>query len=329
MGLEVLSVELLATVQDLGRQGSLALGVTSGGAMDPFAHRLSQRLVGNPTSAAGIEIAQGGFCARALTDLVCCVTGAKVEIAVAQTAGFGGNTNGANVKPVPQGTAFSLKAGEVLQVSRAHTGVYSYLALAGGIDTAIVLGSRSTVIREGLGGLNGGSLRVGDQLPVGAQSGDVPKRRPFASNLPDQTLTLRYISGFQSHLAAPEAEVCLTRATFSVTGARDRMGVRLRGEPIRTGLETLWSEATCPGAIQVPPDGQPIVLLNDRQTMGGYPKLGAVIAPDCTRLAQAPNNAEVVFRRVSPEEADRVSWLEQQYEFELSRALIRDGIENK
>ena len=324
MGLEVLSVELLATVQDLGRQGSLALGVTSGGAMDPFAHRLGQRLVGNPTSAAGIEIAQGGFCARALTDLVCCVTGAKVEIAVAQTTEVGGNA-----KQIPQGTAFSLKAGEVLQVSRAHEGVYSYLAVAGGIDTDVVLGSRSTVTREGLGGHNGRSLRAGDQLPVGEQRGDAPTHTPIASNLPRQTLTLRYISGFQSELAAPEAEGCLTRTTFSVTGARDRMGVRLKGEPIQTGLETLWSEATCPGAIQVPPDGQPIVLLNDRQTMGGYPKLGAVIAPDCIRLAQAPNNAEVVFRRVSPEEADRVSWLERQYEFELSRSLNRDGVENK
>ena len=99
------------------------------------------------------------------------------------------------------------------------------------------------------------------------------------------------------------------------------MGARLEGPALETGITQLWSEATCLGAIQVPPDGRPIVLLNDRQTMGGYPKFGAVIAADCARLAQAPVGTQIQFKRVSTTEVDRVLWLEQNYEDELARAL--------
>ena len=311
----MLSAGVLSTVQDGGRRGYLSQGVTEGGAMDDFARRLGQRLLGNDIGAAAIEVAYGGLVIETTDELNCVLTGAMLEATH-------------NDSPVPFNRVFTLGKGEQLHLGRPEFGVYSYVSVGGGFDTPPVLNSRSTVIREGLGGLNGCALQAGDVVPIGSVTQSPPiGRLPARARFPrpslsrSSVLTLRYLPGFQHTEVADDAIQALQTQRFHVSGSRDRMGARLSGPVVNTGMQQLWSEATCQGAIQVPPDGQPIVLLNDRQTMGGYPKLGAVIRPDCVRLAQAPVGQQVRFEALSPELADRVLWLETNYERELSRAI--------
>ncbi len=320
--LTLLATGTHATVQDLGRAGHLGMGVTTGGAMDPFAHRLGQRLLGNPVASASIETAWGGLALSCDTDLPVVITGAVLDVDV-------------DGQSMPCYRPFLLRPLQVLTLGRPARGVFSYLSVAGGIATPEVLGSRSTVIREALGGVDGRALIPGDRLPTGVPAG-IPSTLPVPTpnKFPDKpldtpstdTLTLRWLAGFQHDQVQRAALRTLESKSFCVTGARDRMGARLSGPPVETGLSQLWSEATCLGAIQVPPDGQPIVLLNDRQTMGGYPKLGAVLSPDCTRLAQAPVGTQIRFEKLSPVAADRVLWLEQNYEQELARALAGNAL---
>lgn len=314
--LTVLTVGLLATVQDRGRTGWLRHGITEGGAMDPFAWRLGQRLLGNPLDCAAIEIAMGGCEIKVAESTQVAVTGAEVTVSVDGT-------------PAPQGRIINLAAGQRLGLGRAKRGVYSYISLAGGLGTPPVLGSRSTVVREALGGHQGRGLQAGDVLPL--LPAPVPRgpRLPRAphTSFPDseRTLILRFLPGFQYDAMPAEVHSALNRQLYSVTGQKDRMGARVSGPALVTGIDALYSEATCYGAIQVPPDGQPIILLNDRQTVGGYPKLGAIIAADCRRLAQARPGTPVRFDVLSPQEADRIAWLESNFEAELSRAQTEDA----
>ena len=205
-------------------------------------------------------------------------------------------------------------AGQRVSIKARSHGVYSYLHVSGGIATPAVFESRSTSVREGIGGLAGTYLRDGDELPIGCVNSDVitsDSSLPLPQSAP--TLVLRFVPGFQYELLAEHAISSLLESEFKVTSRANRMGVALTGEPVNTGVTSLLSEATCYGAIQLPGDGNPIVLLNDRQTIGGYPKPGAVIRSDCRRLAQARPGQRVRFAPCTPQEADRIAWLEQHY----------------
>ena len=309
--LEINHVGLLATVQDLGRKGFLGQGITVGGAVDNFALRCANGLLGNSLRSAGLEVVLAGIKFQAAQDLLIAVTGATAPILI------DGETQAMN-RPL------RVCSGSKFELGPSSAGSYTYIAIAGGIDTPPVLGSRSTVIREGLGGLEGRALQRGDRLtsgsPINPNTLAPPVRRDPTRPRSDGTenavmpLTLRFIPGFHHDEVGDECRARLCSDTFAITGSANRMAAPLDGPPLNTGLTQLWSEATALGSIQVPPSGQPIVLLNDRQTMGGYPQMGAVIPSDCVRLAQARPGCKVSFQRITVEEADQISWLTTHYE---------------
>lgn len=319
--LEILSCGPGVTVQDAGRFGWEHIGITCGGAVDPLAYRTGQQLLGNPSDAAALEVPLGNMSLRLSETRRVAVTGAPPTVSAAGVA-----------KPV--NTSFLLNAWDVLMLGRIDSGMRCYLSIEGGIETAPVFGSRSTVVREGLGGLDGRALQPGDTLPLGSAI-DAPCRRTVGRHYDRRavkaaesgearpnTTPLRFVPGFQFDALPDTARDTLCSSRYRVSARGDRMGIRLEGSDIATGLSQLWSEGTCLGAIQVPPDGQPIILLNDRQTMGGYPKAGAVIASDCARLAQLRPGSRVQLVPISLREADRIRWLNDNYERERAMTTV-------
>jgi len=317
-----------STVQDAGRYGFQRIGLTQSGAIDGFAYRLGQRLVGNSADCAALEVSYGGLVARADRDCDIAITGApsRATISSPESSVSGllagarsTSTSQANShRVIPHASTVRLRAGEVLTLSRPDSGIYSYVSIAGGIVTAPVFNSRSTTIREGLGGLAGHALQAGDTLPLHAVTTCAERScYPSVKSYSDAAITLRLLPCFQFEQFPENCRRQITHADFVLTHRTNRMAACLEGPALQTHIEQLYSEATCLGAVQIPPDGQPIVLLNDRQTLGGYPKAGAVLSVDCARLAQARAGTKISFQLVTQTEANRLLWLHQNYEREL------------
>jgi KipI family sensor histidine kinase inhibitor len=302
----VVQAGMWTTVQDLGRVGQRAAGVPLSGAMDTFAARVANLLVGNAENAAVLELTLLGPEIEFLTDGWIALAGAEFAGCVAW-------------QPV------AVRAGQRIKFGAATKGCRGYLALAGGIAVTPVLGSRSTYGRAGLGGWQGRALRVGDVLPMGAAVRAVAERwsmdlriRPNYGGTP----TVRVILGAQ----AGEFGDTWLKTQFNVTPQSDRMGMRLAGTALarRVGGGDLLSSAVAPGTVQVPPDGQPIVLLAEAQTIGGYPQLAHVIGVDLSLLAQLRPGDAVRFRVVAIEEAQE-RWLAR----EQALAMLREGLAQK
>ena len=299
--LQIHKAGIASSVQDSGRVSTLSIGIPPSGAMDPTALLSGQHQLGHHHDEAAVEMAYADFTATLTDTHDVVVTGAPVQLSI-------------NQQPVKPEGVHRIEAGQTLEIKATSEGVYSYLHLSGGIMTTPQLDSRSTAPREGIGGLDGGFLKDGDMLPLTAN-----EKRAIASDPqltirnPTTVLELRFVAGFQFSDFADEAIKGLLAEEFTVTARANRMGVTLNGAQLHSGISSLYSEATCYGAIQVPPDGNPIILLNDRQTVGGYPKPGAVISSDCLRLAQSRPGQRVRFAECSPDEADRIGWLEQHY----------------
>ena len=299
--LQIQRAGIASSVQDSGRFGMLQMGIPPAGAMDWGALISGQRQLGHLQDEAAIEVAYGDFVASPVEDCHIVVTGAPVSLSI-------------DHKPVSHASVHAVAGGQTLSMKTAAEGVYSYLHISGGIAVTPQFASRSTSPREGVGGLNGGYLKNGDVLPIGEASSSGGRADPQLITVrARETLWLRFVPGFQYAELSETAIKSLLQSDYVVTPKANRMGVTLTGATIETGIHTLLSEATCHGAIQIPPDGKPIILLNDRQTVGGYPKPGAVIRSDCLRLAQARPGQKVRFAVCSPEEADRIQWLEQHY----------------
>ncbi len=302
-GRPVIEVEkggLQTTVQDLGRRGYLHLAVPRSGASDPASLRLANRVVGNPDGAAGLEMA---------------LMGPVLRFRGEATFALGGADHGALLqmpgrppwKP-PPGTAVVAPEGSVLRFTGPPAGLRAYLAVAGGIAVPEVMGSRSTYQLAGFGGLEGRSLRRGDLLHVGPGSPGAREHRflPEAVRPPQRgTLRLRISLGPQDDCFTPDCLEELPDLRFKVSGDSNRMGVRLEGPALThvPGRNEIVSDASPPGAVQVPASGRPIVMGPEHGATGGYPKLGVVTAPDLARLGQALPGSEVAFEVVSPEEA--------------------------
>ncbi|WP_425003218.1 5-oxoprolinase/urea amidolyase family protein [Mycolicibacterium sp. S3B2] len=275
--LEVLQTGPLALVQDLGRAGLSHLGVTRSGAADRRSHTLANRLVANPGDRATVEVTMGGFTAR--------VHGGAGEegIAIAVT--------GADTDPAADGIPFGSNSihyvhdGEVISLHPPRSGLRSYLAVRGGVDVEPVLGSRSYDVMSAIGPL---PLRPGDVLPVGAHTADFPEvdQAPVAA-LVDDVLELAVVPGPRDDWFA-DADI-LVRNNWQVTNRSDRVGIRLVGMPLeyRRPDRQLPSEGATRGAIQVPPNGFPVILGPDHPVTGGYPVVGVVVDDDIDRLAQA------------------------------------------
>ena len=283
--IEVLHPGALALVQDLGRPGLAHLGVPPSGALDAAALRLANRLVGNPEGAAAIEITLGGSRLRFARDAIVAITGADI----AATAGG---------RPLAMRARERVDAGEELRLGTTTAGTRTYLAVRGGLDAEAALGSRAT---DQLTGLGPQPLRPGDRLTTGTALLPVPDA-DFAPGLPPRAdPVLRVVLGPRSDWFVAEAIERLLADVFTVTAASSRVGLRLAGPILRYAREgELLSEGIVTGALQVPPNGQPILLLNDHPTTGGYPVIAVVVSEDLGVAGQLAPGAAVRFRKVPP-----------------------------
>ena len=272
--IEVRQSGLFTTVQDSGRWGHQREGVSVSGAMDRVAHRVANALVGNESSAATLEITMVGPDLMCLRDTVIAVTGADVAPRV-------------NERPVPRNQAVSLPAGSTLSFSGRRHGARAYVAFAGGIDVPVVLGSRATHTQSALGGVDGRPLRAGDRLVIRSR-GPLPSRRLPVPVTPvvDGGARVRVLPGPQVNSFPPDAIERLTQIRFAVSAESSRMGYRLKGSTVPVPVGEMISDVTFPGAVQVPPSGEPILLMADRQTTGGYAQLAIVISADLPLAGQ-------------------------------------------
>ncbi|AXK71942.1 allophanate hydrolase subunit 2 family protein [Lysobacter sp. TY2-98] len=293
MSIEVLSPGPLTTVQDRGRTGWRHLGIGVAGALDDDAHQRANLLVGNPRDAATLEITLAGPRLRFTRATRIAVCGADIEL----------RCDGAALSTA---RPIALPAGAVLALGGCRRGTRAYLAVAGGIDVPPVLGSRSTDLRGGFGGLDGRPLRAGDVLAVGiADCPDVasPQVAPWWIDDAHDSPVDRSIRVLPGADATAPIDA-LFRAAWRLGVRSDRQGLRLEGARIAasdTGERI--SAPVAPGTVQLPPDGQPIVLLADAQTHGGYPRIGHVIRADLPRLARLRPGDAVQFAPCTPVEA--------------------------
>lgn len=279
--LEVEEGGLLTTVQDLGRKGLRRLGVGGAGAMDPGALVLANLAVGNEPGAAGLECTIAGPALRFLKATRFAVAGADLG-AVLERDDLG-------EWRVPPGTAALARPGNRLVFSGRLSGCRAYVAFAGGIDVPRLLGSRSTDLSGGFGGLAGRALSAGDRLPLGRATGDERPRPPSASPAPvaAAAVTLRVVLGPQDDHFGAEALRAFLSETWTVGATSDRVGCRLLGPVLlHEGGGEIVTDGMLPGSVQVPPDGQPIVMGADAPTTGGYPKIATVVTADLPLLAQ-------------------------------------------
>lgn len=288
--LEVVRPGPLATIQDLGRHGLGSLGVPPSGAADAASLRLANRLAGNPAGTAGIELTFGRAAFRCTGGARLAVTGAPVQVTV--TAG-----PGQPASEIAFGTAFEVPDGGLISVGAPAAGLRSYLAVTGGIDIPAVLGSRSSDLLSGLGC---GPLRPGAVLPVGTRTASATRHtaRPARTLLPPRTGTslLRIVPGPRLDWFGAGALTILSGSPYSVTAASNRTGLRLDGQALPSASAAeLASEGIVTGALQVPPDGKPILLLADHPTVGGYPVIAVLASTDIGLAAQLRPGQQVRF----------------------------------
>jgi biotin-dependent carboxylase-like uncharacterized protein len=278
---EVVRPGPLTTIQDCGRFGYAHLGVPRSGALDGPALAAANRLVGNTTSAAGLETTVGGVALRAARRCWVAVTGAAAEVTV-------------DGQPVLWGQAVELAAGQVLVVGPARQGLRSYVAISGGIAVEPVLGSRSTDLLSGLGPP---PLRAGDVLPLGPPAAPPPTRpEPMSAGPPPEPIPLHLALGPRHDWFTDAAVRTLLTETYVVSTVSNRIALRLDGPRLaRSRPDELPSEGVVLGAVQVPADGRPLVFLHDHPTVGGYPVVGVLEPPDLAHCAQARPGAAVRF----------------------------------
>ena len=294
--LVVLEPGLLTTVQDLGRSGYQRVGIPPSGPMDRGAFVLANRLVGNADGAAGLELTLKGPRLEVRRRTVLAVTGAEMGLTV-------------NDREAPAWTAVLVQPGDVLAFRMAQAGCRPYVALAGGLDLPAALGSRATYLRGRLGGLEGRALQKGDALPLGAPAQPLDQlggRTVASARRPGYPAEVecRVVLGPQDDRFTPEGIRAFLDGPYEVTPQADRMGYRLKGPVIQHARgHDIVSDGIPLGGVQVPGEGQPIVLLVDRQTTGGYTKIATVIGPDIGRIGQTRPGQRVRFRRVTVAEA--------------------------
>ena len=307
----------LSSVQDLGRTGLRQFGVSTSGALDPFALRVANLLASNDEAAAGLEITLGGLRLHFEDERVVAWCGGEFDVRV-------------GAKSLPAGHAARVHAGEVVKFGRAQIGCRCWLTIAGGVEVAVVLGSCSTDLRAQFGGFEGRTLRDGDVLPLGTWPGSPPPARGISTwTAPHDWASpakrdpmLRSIPGVDWNRFNARTLRRLTSEAFTVSSDSDRMGVRLDGPKLeRMDNVDLISEAVAPGTIQLPPSGKPILLLGDCQTIGGYPKIAHVITVDLGIAAQLRAGDHVHFSEVSLTDAHRLL-LERERELERFRIGI-------
>lgn len=284
-----------STVQDCGRVGYQRYGVSVAGAADPLLHAVANALVGNPSSDGAVEFTMLG------DTLI--VEGGPVRLAVAGDAALF-----VDDQPVPSWTSLRLRDGETLRVGALREGTRGYWAVEGGFALDPVLGSVATHSRSRMGGLHGTALKAGDRIPLRLDAAaDRGEATLDPSLLPVRGEAIRVVLGPQDDAFTPAGIAAFLDGDYSVSHEADRMGYRLTGPVIEHARGfNITSDGIPLGAVQVPGTGQPIVLLADRQTTGGYPKIACVIGPDVAALAQKKPGDRLRFRAVSVAEAQAI-----------------------
>ena len=286
---------LLTTIQDRGRWGLQARGVPVAGPMDPCSHRLANALAGNDVDAATLEVTLIGPELEFDDERVIAVAGAEFELTV----------DGRNV---PANAAFVVASGSCLRFGRRLRGARAYVAMSGGVGVAPTLGSRATHVISAMGGLDGRPLKAGDRVPLGdpmraRNTMSAQPRSPLFA-LPEGRARIRVLAGPQQDYFAPDALDVLQSASYTISHTSDRMGFRLEG-PVLTHARgaDIISDATPLGVLQVPASGLPILLMADRQTTGGYPKIATVIAADLALAGQLGPGDAIEFAVCTRKEA--------------------------
>jgi antagonist of KipI len=280
-----------STLQDKGRFGYQSMGVPVSGALDPFASLAANLLVGNPGTLAVLEVTYLGPELQVLNEADIAVTGARMQLTV-------------NGKTAPGWTSLRVKKGDLVRFGHAVTGCRAYLAVTGGFDVPKVMGSRSTYVSARLGGVDGRPLKGGDLLLRGEGSLLPRERRLESPPEYSSRIDLRAVPGPQEDYFSGAVDLFFG-SLFTVTDKANRMGYRLQGpfiERDERAPKSIISEPSVPGNVQIPPDGQSIILLVE-QTIGGYTKIATVCTPDLSRIAQAKPGDRIRFRRVSLQEA--------------------------
>jgi antagonist of KipI len=299
MSLEVIDLSGLVTVQDSGRVGWQKFGVPTSGAMDWFALSAANKLAGNVANAAALEIGLGDITLRALRDCVVAVAGVGYALSI-------------YLWDFPLWGSYYVRAGWTIRLARQDPGMWAYLAIAGGVQTPSVLDSASTYLRGHFGGFDGRKLQAGDVIHSGMPSR--PLTELAARTLPEFTRPaysgtpiVDVVMGPQDNYFTDESRARFASQEYMISAISDRMGYRLDGMPLihRSKVE-LISEGMTMGAIQVPANGQPIVMMADSPTTGGYPKIGTVIRADLPLLAQCtPGRSRIRFREATLAKAQK------------------------
>lgn len=304
--IRILKAQALVTLQDLGRYGYRRLGIGHCGAMDRLALRAGNLLLDNAEDACGIEVALGSMSVSFEQDTTFCITGALYEAYL-------------DNQTVYSYWRYPVNKGQVLRLVKANYGMYAYLCIQGGIAVEPKLGSCSTDIKAQFGGFNGGALKEGDELPLRSDSkllksiGISPI--PFAN-------TIRALPSSEYAAFKRPSQYHWWQNTWTLQSNSNRMGYRFQGQPLELAkpLEML-SHGVHFGTVQVPPSGQPIILMADAQTTGGYPKIATIIQADLGKLAQVRLGSQVRFVCVSPEEALRLQYKNTIYLNQIRRIV--------
>ena len=293
--IEIITPGILTTVQDFGRVGVMKNGFTQNGAMDRYSMTVANRLCGNCDSAPVLEMTVLGVTARFTQDTVVCVSGAD----------FGAKIND---KPIKRNKAYKINKGDILSMGAAKSGMRAYLAVAGGIVSEYVFGSASTNLKFAFGGHFGKKLQSGDVLSIG--TGAFPLGEIDKWEIPESEYSkdaqLRVVLGPQNEMFTNEDIRLFLSQEYEVTAQSDRMGIRLSGEPLKSknGMDII-SDGIVFGSVQVPNSGEPIILMADHQTTGGYAKIATVISVDLPRASQLLAGNTVRFKSVTVEEAEQ------------------------
>ncbi|MCK7458363.1 biotin-dependent carboxyltransferase family protein [Idiomarina aminovorans] len=312
--MRIIEAGMRAMVQDFGRFGYLSKGLTRGGPMDEHAFLWANRLLSNSFNAAQIEITLGGLEVEFDSDCQCAVTGADVELTL-------------DDETLQNWQNFKVRAGQRLKVSYASAGVRAYLAVQGGFQVKPKWGSCATVTRDAVGGLHGDGapLKAGDEVAFNKEQDYQVSRRVGWKYRPnyEKTPVIGLIPGFQYDAFPSSAQEAFCYEDYEVTKDSDRMGIRLSGKALEYDGEGLVSEGVNVGSVQVPANGQPIIMMHDRQTLGGYPKLGTINPFDLGRLAQCQPSQTVRFTRIEGKVAQQQ--LRRFYQFFNVRLTCQAG----
>ena len=293
MSLEIINNPILVMLQDKGRYGYSDIGVTNSGVMDEYAYYAANKMLGNSFDTNILEIAFSNVIFKANAPTQIAITGAICELFINDISKQCWQTH-------------NVKAGDIIKIGKILKGIRVYLGVLGGFDIKKEFGSNSTTIKENLGGLNGDKLKKGDILAFKeiSCSFDARFKKELIPSYEDE-LILRVVLSYQSDLFANEEKEKFFSNSFTVSNDFNRMGCKLNGESILCDVNGIISEGIAYGSIQIPKDGQPIILLKDRQTIGGYPKIGSVLAIDCFKLSQVKANTKIRFSEISIDEATK------------------------